>query len=142
MEWFVGVVPDGLIGFLYGPFEEKVNDIQMLQKSGLQRRLRHLFSIQGRRPLYLFGDKAYKSQQFIMAPYVGIRSGWRKKFNKKMAALRIGCENAFGITQTLWLANAFKCQLKSGLMPVANLYKLSVLLTNCYTCPRGNQISS
>lgn len=83
MEWFVGIVPDGLIGFLYGPFEGKVNDIRMLKKSGLQRRLRHLFSIQGRRPLYLFGDKAYKSQRFIMAPCVGIRSGWRKKFNKK-----------------------------------------------------------
>lgn len=35
MEWVVGVVPDGLIGFLYGPFEGKVNDIRMLKKSGL-----------------------------------------------------------------------------------------------------------
>ena len=112
------MVPDGLIGFLYGPFEGRVNDTRMLKKFGLQRRLRHLFSIQGQRPLYLFGDKAYKSQQFIMAFYVGIRSRWHKKFNKKIATLRIGCENAYGITQMLWLANVFKCQLKLGFMPV------------------------
>lgn len=142
MEWFVGVVPDGLNGFPYGSYEEKVNDIRILKESGLQRCLRQLFFSQGRWPLYLFGDKAYKSQRFIMAPYVGVRSGWRKKFNKKMSSLQTGCEKAFEITQTLWLANALKCQLKSGLMPVANLYKLSVLLTNCYTCLRGNQISS
>lgn len=80
MEWFLGVVPNGLTGFLYGLFEGKVNDIRMLRKYGLQRRLRQLFASQGRRPLYLFGDKAHKSQRFIMAPYVGVRYGWRKKF--------------------------------------------------------------
>lgn len=61
MEWFVDVFPDSLIGFLYGSFKGKVNDIRILKKSGLQRRLCHIFSIQGQQPLYLFGDKAYKS---------------------------------------------------------------------------------
>lgn len=51
MEWFVGVVPDGLYGFPYGSFEGKVNDIWIL---GLQRCLRQLFFSQGRWPLYLF----------------------------------------------------------------------------------------
>lgn len=41
-----------------------------------------------------------------MVAYVEICSGWRTKFNKKINVLRIGCENAFFITQTLWLANS------------------------------------
>ncbi len=56
MEWLVGVVPDGLIGFLYGPFEGKVNDVRMLKESGLQLRLRRLFDVPDHRRLFLFGE--------------------------------------------------------------------------------------
>ncbi len=56
MEWLVGVVPDGLIGPLYGPFKGTVNDAWMLKESGLQLRLRQLFEVPGHRRLFLFGE--------------------------------------------------------------------------------------
>lgn len=40
------------------------------------------------------------------------------------------------------MANAFETQMKGRLQPVAAYYLVSVLLTNCYTCMRGNCISS
>jgi len=59
-----------------------------------------------------------------------------------MSGARIAVENSFGLTQTLWISNAFKTQMKVELQPVGNLYLAAVLLTNCYTCLRGNQIGS
>jgi len=140
MGWLAITCPDGLIGSFYGPFEGKMNDIVMLQKSGISQRLRDLFY--GRRQYDLFGDKAYVHQDFIMCPYRGWTSKRRKRFNTSMSKARVAVEHSFGLTQNLWVSNAFKQQLKSGLQPVGDLYKVSILLTNCYTCLHGNQIGN
>lgn len=54
-----------------------------------------------------------------MAPYVGIRSRWRKKFNKKKWPLyELDLKPHLVLRkQTLWLGNVFKCKLKPELMP-------------------------
>lgn len=59
-----------------------------------------------------------------------------------MSKMRIAVENAFGLTQNLWTKNAFKETLKIGEGPVDSFYKVAILLTNCYTCIRGNQIGA
>lgn len=77
-----------------------------------------------------------------MSPYLGARAGWKRAFNKRMDGIRTAAESSSGSTQTLWISNALKRQVKSRLMPVADLYKTSVLLTNCYTCLRRNQTTT
>ena len=140
MVWLAITCPDGLIGSIYGSYEGKINDVTMLQKSGLQNRFKNLFK--GRRKLQLYGDKAYIHQPYIMSPYLGYTNERQTFFNKRMSGARIVVENFFGLTQTLWISNAFKTQIKADLQPVGNLYLAAILLTNCYTCLRGNQIES
>jgi hypothetical protein len=54
--------------------------------------------------------------------------------------MRMSVEHAFGITQNLWTKNAYDLSLKIGEGPVGSYYRIGILLTNCYTCIRGNQI--
>lgn len=140
MVWLAITCPDGLIGSVYGSCEGKMSDVTMLQKSGLFSRLKTLF--EGKRKLFLYGDKAYIHQSHIMSPFLDYTNDRQAHFNKRMSGARIAVENSFGLTQNLWISNAFKAQMKSGLQPVGNLYLVAVLLTNCYTCLRGNQIGS
>ena len=140
MGWLAVTCPDGLIGAFFGPYEGKMNDIAMLQRSGLTEHLRDLF--RGRKQYDLFGDKAYVYQDFIICPYRGWKSRRKNRFNTSMSRARIAVEYTFGLTQNLWISNAFKQQLKPGLQPVGDLYRVSILLTNCYTCIRGNQVGN
>jgi hypothetical protein len=52
--------PDGLISSLVGPFEGRINDMNMLEQSGLKQKL---YSVMGHLPpaerRYLYGDKGY-----------------------------------------------------------------------------------
>ena len=52
--------PDGLISSLVGPFEGRINDMNMLEQSGLKEKLG---SVMGHLPAtdrrYLYGDKGY-----------------------------------------------------------------------------------
>lgn len=57
-----------------------------------------------------------------------------------MSRMRIAVENAFGLTQSLWTRNAFNSSLRIGQQAVGSYYQIAVLLTNIYTCIRGNQI--
>jgi len=132
------VCPDGLIGSIAGPYEGKINDHAIVRDSDLERDLQQVCS--DRRPLYLFGDQAYKHLNGIFSPYPGGRTltGDKAAFNRRLSSVRIAVEQAFGQTQNLWTYNAFSTQLRPGLQPVAAYYLVSVLLTNCYTCMRGN----
>lgn len=94
--------------------------------------------------LYLFGDQAYGAIKGVMSPFRGGKTleGKRRLFNDRMSSIRISVEQAFGVTQQKWMSNAFEIQMKGDLQSVAAYYLVSVLLTNCYTCMRGNCISS
>ena len=135
------VTPDGLIASLAGPFMGEVNDNRMVTESRLLAQLRHVF--EDREELYLYGDQAYTQLYGIIAPYTGGREAppHQRAFNKRMSSMRIAVENAFGLTQVLWTRNAFSKRLKIGQSAVASHYRMAVLLTNIYTCIRGNQIS-
>ena len=49
-------------------------------------------------------------------------------------------EHLFGLTHNLWSSNAYKAGLKQGLQPVAALFEVAILLTNCYTCMRKRTV--
>ena len=117
----------------------------MVEYSGLADRLRTVNG--GRRPahaLYLYGDPAYSTVYGIMGPYKNYPSRPRtvaqNKFNKAMSRLRIEVEHGFTIHQNLWTWNGFHLtlQIRQG---AAVGYAVSVLLSNIWTCLRGNQTS-
>ncbi len=138
MAWMSITCPDGLIGASFGPYEGKIADVKMVQVSGVLDKLDRIFK-KKLRQYYLFGDKAYIHQRHVMSPYVGWTSDNDTWFNKRMSSARVTVEHSFGRTQNLWISNAFKQQLKMGLQPVGDLYQAAILLTNCYTCLRGNE---
>ncbi len=117
----------------------------MVELSGLAEKLR---SVNGdRRPadaLYLYGDPAYYTVYGIMGPYKNYpgrpRTPTQEKFNKAMAKLRIEVEHGFVIHQNLWTWNGFHLGLKIR-QGAAVGYAVSVLLSNIWTCMRGNQTS-
>jgi hypothetical protein len=54
-----------------------------------------------------------------------------------MSRCRIAVENAFGRTANLWAANQFAVSLQSQRSPVAAYYMVAILITNIYTCMKG-----
>ena len=57
-----------------------------------------------------------------------------------MSNVKISVEQVFELTQNFWITNAFKSQLKALLQLIAAYYMTTVLLTNCYTCIKNNQV--
>lgn len=134
--------PDGLISHLSGPYEGRYNDLTMLRESGLEDSLEGRYG--ERRTLFLFGDQAYKQCRYIIPPFSGdhrVLSPRKRRFNDSLSSVRIAVENSFGLSQNLFLSNALHVELKKDWMPVASHYEVAVLLTNCFTCLRGNLIS-
>jgi hypothetical protein len=81
-----------------------------------------------------------------MAPY-GAAQGRRflpsrqQAFNRSLSTVRITVENAFSMVQRLWIYTAFGKSLAAGKQPVGAIFAVAVLLTNCHSYLRGNQIS-
>ena len=139
------MTPDGLVSSLMGPFIGRRSDWKMVELSGPEAKLRAVN--QGRRPamtLYLYGDPAYATVYGIMGPYKTYlgrpRTPAHNRFNKRMSKLQIEVDHGFAIHQNLWTWNGFPLGLKLR-QGAAVCYAVSVLLTNAWTCLRGNQTS-
>lgn len=95
--------------------------------------------------LWLYGDPAYQGSYGIMGSYRAFANRpvthIQKKFNRRMSKLRIAVEHGFALHQNLWTFNGFRLGLKIEQSPVAAYYVVAVLLSNIYTCLRGNQTS-
>ena len=93
--------------------------------------------------LYLCGDSVYRATFGVIGPYKGHKCLNREqlKFNKALAEVRVALEQGFGLTQKQWSHTSSTLAMKAGLQPVAAYYFSGILLINCYTCMRGNQIS-
>ena len=135
------VTSDGLIPSFIEPFEGKMNDQSIFLYSGLEENLLQL--LDKNKPLYLYGDSGYSHLYTIITPYLrryGLSSSERQ-FNLELSRDRISVEQTFGLIINLWKANAFKILLRSQSMPVAAFYEVALLLTNCFICLWGNQVS-
>ena len=135
------VTPDGLILSFIGSFEGKMNDQSMFTHSGVEEKLLKLFN--GKKPLYIYGDSGYQSLYTVITPFsrqVEL-SKIERQFNLELSHDQISVEQAFRQVTNLWKTNAFKILLRSQSIPVASLYEIAVLLSNCFTCLRGNEIS-
>ena len=98
------VVPNGIIANLFGPIEGCRRDADMLRESEIWTQMRaHMTTADGR--VYcVYGDPVYPmTDSFIIAPFRGgIISCNQMIFNKRMSALCICVEWAFGKVLTLF----------------------------------------
>jgi nuclease HARBI1 len=145
------MLPDGIIGHLYGPVEGRRNDNHLLTESGLLNRLKEFAfdedvddgAPEEERTFQIFGDPAYGVGPHIQSPFAGagVRTEEQQGWNAEMAAVRIEVEHGFGIVANTWpfLNAGWKMHLYSS--PVGRYYQVGVILTNCINCMRPNQVA-
>jgi hypothetical protein len=137
-------IPNGLVSHLYGPIEGRRHDAGMLRESNvLAQMANHMTSPNGH-IFFVYGDPAYPlGDGYIIPPYRGgAISRNQMIFNKRMSAVRICVEWAFGKVLSLFAYLDFKKIQKVYLQPVEKYYAVSVLLTNCHTCMYGSETGS
>ena len=136
------VTPDGIISHIFGPVPGHRHDLYLWTASGLEE---SVFSKQPFNNYYLFGDQGYRNYGHLLAPIAGIfLSEAEKCFNDSMIDARLSVEWGFMRVSQLWQFLSRPYGLKTGCMPVGQLYLVAVLLTNMRTClhrDKGNIIS-
>ena len=150
LEFQALMLPNGIIGHLYGPSEGCRNNNLLLMESGLLECLAHFAHPEDladapyeERTYQMFRDPAYGVGPHIISPFAGMgdRTEEEKAWNAEMSAVRIEVEHGFGIVANTWpfLNAGWKMQLYSS--PVGRYYWVGVLLTNCINCLWPNQVS-
>ncbi len=133
------VLPNGLIGNMFGPIEGRRHDSHMLRESGILTQLQNL-PLHNNLPYALYGDAAYPLGPSIICPFRGARLNQEQHdFNTIMSSSRQCVEWGFGKITTQWAFLDFRKNLKVLLQPVAKYYLVASLLTNCHTCLYGSQ---
>lgn len=145
------MLPNGLFGHLYGPFEGRRNDNYLLAQSGILEQCA-LHAIRPnttnntparRRYFQLFGDPAYGLSNQIISPFAGVgeRTEDEISWNYAMSRARMAVENGFAFVVNNWpFLNAF-WKLRIYQSPIGRYYRVGVLLTNAISCLRPNSVA-
>ena len=145
------MLPNGMFGHLFGPWEARRADSFLLDQSGLLEMCAEHAVRDGtnentpaeERFLQLFGDPAYGVSHQIVSPFAGpgVRTEEEKGWNEAMASVRIEVEHGFGIVSNTWpfLNAGWKMHIYSS--PVGRYYRAGVLFTNAINCFRYNQVA-
>lgn len=133
------ILLDGLL-MLQKPYEGKLNDWKMFKQSEVENRIRTIF--RDKELFYLYENPAYKATFDVLNPWRGASTlnDDQRNFNKSMTKVRIAVEQRFDLTQKFWSHNSWAVTQQIKLQPVTAYYVVEALLTNCYTCIKGNQI--
>lgn len=133
------MLPNGIIGHLFGPVTGRRHDAHLLESSGLLEQL----EAKCNGNYYIYGDPAYPLRRNLITPFKGHElTSQRQICNKKMSRIRESVEWGFGkiIQQFAYLD--FKKNLKIGLQQVGRYYLVGAILTNCHTCLYGSETSA
>jgi hypothetical protein len=135
------VTPDGLLPHIFGPIEGRHHDSYILSKSNLLERFAEHRQFDG---YVVFGDQGYYTSEYLTSPWKGAGlNAQQLNFNRTMAPLRTSVEWQFAWVTQHWRFLDLRCAMKVYETPVARLYIVGVLLSNCLTCIRGrNQTSA
>lgn len=133
------LLPNGMIFNLFGAVPGRRHDGHMLAKSRLLQTLEVRFH-QYVDPPHIYGDSGYPLRKFLITPFKGRLNRSEKKVNKKMSSLRIAVEWGFAKILQLFPFNDYKKNLKVGKQKVAEIYKVSIILSNCHTCLYSSQV--
>ena len=137
------MLPCGIIGHLFGPYEGRRHDSTMLYASDILRQIRQHINYNGVVPDFtLFGDKGYPLEPELLTPFRGNNLTQDElDFNQQMSRARICVEWGFaGVGAQFQLLNMWR-RLKLNLVPIGQYYVVSTLLFNCMACIYGNQTS-
>ena len=133
--------PNGIIANLFGPMEGRRHDSFMLARSGVMPLLeQHSFDSQGN-SLCIYGDAGYPLRRYLQTPFLGNLTQQQKDFNEAMSKVRVSVEWLFGDILKQFKFTDFRKNQKLGLSPIGTQYRVSVLLTNAFTCLYGNNTS-
>ena len=133
------VIPNGIIGNMYGPIEGKRHDCALLRLSNLLTKLEQYAISTNGISLCLYGDPAYPIRMHLQCPFRSIAfSPQQIAFNTSMSQVRTAVEWVFGDITKWWAFTDFKKNLKLNLSSVGKMYLICALLTNAKTCLYGN----
>ena len=137
------VLPNGLIGHLFGPIEGRRHDCVLLRLSGLMDQLEEKqWTTADGLFFALYGDPAYPIRDYPLSPFKGAHlTEEESAFNQAMSSVRECVEWEFGKILNIFAFLDYKKNLKIYLQPVAKYYLIGALLANCHTCIYGNQTS-
>jgi DDE superfamily endonuclease len=142
-------LPNGLTGAVYGPMSARHHDTTLLAWSGFDQYLVHVQ--QGQPCQYLFyGDSAFRGHWNCVRsrhePTVNAPALTQQQHdeNTAMRRAREGIEWSFGLLTNLWKLASIRDRFKLETNEATVMAQVRVmhLLTNCYTCIHGNNISS
>ena len=136
------VTPDGLVAHLFGPSAGRNHDMRLYRESKIADTIDHDERFQHHR---IYGDPAYGTNSICCSPYggaVGNLSEAQKAVNRSMSSVRVSVEWFFGQVVNYWKLIANKWNLRIGLQPVGQLYRVATMLTNCIACARGGNTIS
>ena len=136
------VLPNGIMFHLYGGVPGHRHDSAMLTNSGFLVWMNQQFDVNGL-PLSQYGDSAYPLLRHLQVPFKQPPNlnPLQIQYNTAMNACRESIEHTFAKPIQLFSFLDFKKNLKLFLSPIAKLYSVGVILTNCHTCFNGSQVS-
>ena len=127
------VLPNGLIGNMYGSIEGRQHDCFMIRMSGILPKLQqYAFNANGD-PMCIYGDPAYPLRIHLQP--------LEQQFNTAMSKVRVSGEWLFGDICNWFAFMDFKKNLKLNLSAVGKMYLVCALLTNARTCLYSNMTS-
>ena len=137
------ILPNGLIGHLFGPIEGRRHNCALLRLSGLMDQLEEKqWRTADGNCFALYGDPAYPTRDYLLSPFKGAHlTEEESAFNQAMSSVRECLEWEFGKILNKFAFLDYKKNLKIYLQPVAKYYLIGALLANCHTCIYGNQTS-
>ena len=145
------MLPNGMFGHLFGPWEARRADSFLLDQSGLLEMCTEHAVRDGtnentpaeERFLQLFGDPAYGVSHQIVSPFAspGVRTEEEKRWNEAIASVQIKVEHGFGIVSNTWpfLNVGWKMHIYSSAL--GGYYRAGVLFTNAINCFCYNQVA-
>ncbi|KAJ2994640.1 hypothetical protein NUW54_g7515 [Trametes sanguinea] len=145
------MLPNGMFGHLFGPFEGRRNDNFLLHASQLLEKCTQ-FAVQPdtdehtpveRRYFQLYGDAAYGISPVLISPFSGPgeRSADEQAWNAAMGSIRVHVEHGFAIVSNTWPFLNANWKMHVFRSPVGRYYRVGVLLTNVMNCYRPNQVA-
>ncbi|XP_055348000.1 uncharacterized protein LOC129595112 [Paramacrobiotus metropolitanus] len=144
-KWQAVLLPNGMIGSLYGGHRGSMHDSTLLTSSKVLDALQQKFTtFAGPDRFCLYGNSGYGRGELVKKPFskVEVLNDRRKKaLNKAMSRVREPVEWGFKEVVSKFAFLDFKKQMRMYVNPINKLYRVAVILINCHNCLNHNQAS-
>jgi hypothetical protein len=134
--------PNGIIGDMSDVVSIRHSDLYTLRESDLNNRL-VFCQVQEVSQYVLYGDSAYDVlQSHIHCKYLGDNlTPEQVHINGKLNSARVSVEHCINDIKNRFAYINYKRDMKLRMQNLTKLLTVTVLLSNCYTCLQGSQIS-